>query len=77
MSQPSQPVVVRGEGMVKGGKGSSSAWKRGVITTNTQTLEENNRTFENICQNNHDTKEMKEITKKYISNTKQRKNLLP
>ena len=40
-------------------------------------IKENNRTFVNIFGNNHDTKEMKEITKEYIANMKQRKKLLP
>ena len=40
-------------------------------------LDENNGTFANIFDNNQETKIMKEITKEYLANMKQRIKILP
>ena len=39
-------------------------------------LKENKKTFQNIFKNSTDTKEIKEITREYIENMKQRKKFL-
>ena len=40
-------------------------------------IKENNKQFRNIFGNSYDTKEIKEITREFIENMKQRKKFLP